>query len=291
MQPQDKTLSEQYRDFVGRRTDEGRLSCLALDRKNRRHISTLARRNISTTSQLIEALPELPTKLKDFALWWFMVTRDRRAETTLLALLKNDSDCRLMCAATLSSIGGSRSRREFIRIGRRELAATNPDRRWLDAAIQGLKMYSRDSADVDDVLVAIYERVDLPGWLRGDAGDALGCRSRIRDRRTGLFRRTWTTARNGLFDPDIEVKFWSMYVVMSLAGSFDSRRSNAIFADALPQLRKIAKTDHRLAPGFWWPMSAEAVDAIYVIKHGQGRDNDAGMRWLGNTERGPMIRD
>jgi hypothetical protein len=291
MKQHDKTLSEQYRDFVDRRTDEARLSCLAFDRKNRRHISTLACRNISTTSQLIAALPELPANLKDFALWWFMVTRERRAETTLLAMLKSDNDRRLMCAAALSSIGGSRSRREFVRIGQRELAAANPDRHLLDVVIQGLKMCIGETAEIDELLLTIYERVDLPGWLRGDAGDALGCCSRIMDRRTTDFRRAWTTARNGLFDNDIEVKFWSMYVVMQLANTFDSRRSNAIFADALPQLRKIAKTDHRLAPGFWWPMSAEAEDAMYVIKHGQGRDNDAGMRWLGNTERGPMIRD
>lgn len=291
MQRHDQKLSEQYSDFVGRRTDEGRLSCLELDRKNRRHISTLARRNITTTSQLIAALPELPAKLKDFVLWWFMVTCERRAETTLLAMLKRDSGCRLMCAAALSSIGGSRSRREFIRIGRRELAAAIPDRHLLDEVIQGLKRYTGETAEIDELILTIYERVDLPGWLRGDAGDALGCCSRIMDRRTKLFRRAWTTARNGLFDADIEVKFWSMYVVMQLANSFDPRRSNAIFAEALPQLRKIAKTDHRLAPGFWWPMSAEAEDAIHVIRHGQGRENDAGMRWLGNRDRGPMIRD
>ncbi len=291
MKRAEKALSEQYSDFVDQRTDEARLSCLAFDRKNRRHISTLARRNISTTSQLIAALPELPAKLKDFALWWFMVTRERRAETTLLAMLKNDSDCRLMCAATLSSIGGSRSRREFVRIGKCELAAANPDRHLLNEVILGLKMCISETAEIDELLLTIYERVDLPGWLRGDAGDALGCCSRIMDRRTKAFRRAWTTARNGLFDTDIEVKFWSMYVVMSLADRSDSRRSNAIFVEALPQLRKIAKTDHRLAPGFWWPMSAEAEDAIYAIKHGRGQEDDASMRWLGNTERGPMIRD
>jgi hypothetical protein len=291
MQRHDKTLSEQYRDFADRRTDEARLSCLAFDRKNRRHISTLARRNITTTSQLIAALPELPTKLKDFALWWFMVTRERRAEMTLLLMMKNDNHNRVSCAATLSAIHGSRSRREFIRIGRHELAQAFPDRHWLGAVIQGLKLGSDDSNDVDEILVTIYERVDLPGWLRGDAADALGGRNRVGDRRTRVFRRAWTTALQGLFEVDIEVQFWSMYIVMSVAHTFDPRRSNALFSKALPQLRKIAKTDHRLAPGYWWPMSAEAEDAIYAIENGSPPERDASDKWLGNTERGPMIRD
>lgn len=291
MKQRTATLSEQYSEFVNQRSEERRLSCLALDRKNRRHISTLARRGIVNLPDLIVALPELPRTLKDFSIWWFLITRERDAEKTLLAILKTDKDSRLMCAAALASIAGSRSRRAFIRIGKQELAAENPDRDWLDAVIQGLKLQNDESGEVDELLLRIFERVDLPGWLRGDAGDALGCRPQIRDRRTKLFRRAWTTARNGLSDTDIEVQFWSMYVVMCLANHFDSGRTNSVFAEALPRLRKIAKTDHRLAPGFWWPMSAEAEDTIYVIKNGNGRENDAATRWLGNKERGPMVRD
>jgi hypothetical protein len=84
-----------------------------------------------------------------------------------------------------------------------------------------------------------------------------------------------------------------MYVIMQLAQNDSSKpkRSNDCFAAALPRLREIAANDHRLAPGYWWPMSAEAEDAIDVIENGNGRENDAGERWLGNTERGPMIRE
>lgn len=285
------TLSEQYSELVNQRSEESRLSCLALDRKNRRHISALARRGIVNFTDLIVALPELPTTLKDFSIWWFLVTRERDAEKTLLEIIKTDKELRLMCAAALGSIGGSRSRRAFIRIGNHELAAENPDRHWLDAVIQGLKLQTDQSGEVDELLLRIFERADLPGWLHGDAGDALGFRPRINDRRTKLFRRAWTTARNGLSDTDIEVQFWSMYVMMCLAKDSGSGRTNAVFAEALPRLRKIAKTDHRLAPGFWWPMSAEAEDTIYVIKNGNGRENDAATRWLGNKERGPMIRN
>ena len=143
------------------------------------------------------------------------------------------------------------------------------------------------------MLLTIYERTDLPGWLRGNAGDAMGFCSPLQDRRTSFFRRAWTTALNGLDHTDIEVQFWSMYVIMQLAqnDSSNRKRSNACFAAALPRLREIAANDHRLVPGFWWPMSAEAEDAIYVIEHGNGRENDAGERWLGNAGRGPMIRE
>jgi hypothetical protein len=291
MQRHDKTLTEQYREFVDRRPADSRVNWSALDQKRRRHISTLARRNIATVSELIEQLPDLPAKLKDFALWWFSVTRERRAEKSVLAMMKSGSHNKITCAATLSAIHGSRSRREFIRIGRRELAQAIPDRHWLNAVVQGLKLGSDDSNDVDEILVTIYERVDLPGWLRGDAADALGGRNRIRDRRTSVFRRAWTTALQGLFEVDIKVQFWSMYIVISIADTFDPRRSNELFSKALPQLRKIAKTDHRLAPGYWWPMSAEAEDAIYAIENGSPPERDASDKWLGNTERGPMIRD
>ncbi|HEY4260574.1 MAG TPA: hypothetical protein VGM98_10445 [Schlesneria sp.] len=291
MKSPDKTLSEQYSDHVNGRTATPGVNWSALDQKRRRHISTLARRNISTVSELIEQLPDLPDKLKDFALWWFSITRERRAEKAVLAMMKGGNHDRITCAATLSAIHGSRSRREFIRIGRHELAQAIPDRHWLDAVVQGLKLGSDDSNDVDEILVTIYERADLPGWLRGDAADALGGRNRVGDRRTSVFRRAWTTALQGLFDVDIEVQFWSMYIVMSVAHTFDPRRSNALFSKALPQLRKIAKTDHRLAPGYWWPMSAEAEDAIYAIENGSPPERDASDKWLGNTERGPMIRD
>ena len=240
---------------------------------------------------MIDSLPKLPQRLKEFGIWFLYEHRPRGAETTLLSMLHNDPSVLPNCAWVLGMMQSQRVASKFIRIAKTQLAAATPDRKWLDAVIQGIKMTS--NPEVEEVLVTIYERTDLPGWLRGDAGDALGCCSRVRDRRTGLFRRALRTALEGLDDADIEMQFWSMYVLMQLAQNdySNSKRSNAGFAAALPRLRKIAATDHRLAPGFWWPMSAEAEDAIYIIKHGNGRENDAGERWLGNEERGPMIRE
>ena len=274
MKQADQKLAELYTAFVAKRSEESRVSCADFDCKNGRCVARLAARGVTTMDELIAALPTLPPKLKDFGIWWLCVSRIRRAESILLRMLHDDPQFRLSCASTLSSIGGRRSIRQFIQIGKAQLASPSPDRKWLDVVIQGLKMGPSNSPEAEEVLLTIYERTDLPGWLRGDAGDALGCCSQLHDRRTRFFRRAWTTALNGLDDADIEVQFWSMYVLMQLAQNYSSnpKRANARFAVVLPRLRKIAATDHRLAPGYWWPMSGEAEDAIYIIKHGNGRE-------------------
>ncbi len=293
MKRADRKLAEQYVDFVRRRSDESRSSCQQFDRKNHRNIARLTARGVTTVNELIAVLPQLPPKLKAFGIWWVQVTKPRSAEKTLLRMLHDDPPYRQSYASALGMIGGRRSIRHFLRIGRTQLASKSPDRNWLEAVIQGIKFANNPSPDIEEMLLAIYERTNLPGWLRGDAADALGCCGQLRDRRTTFFRRAWETARNGIGETDIEVKFWSMYVIMQLAQSnFSNRtRSNAMFTSALPQLLEIAATDHRLAPGYWWPMSAEAEDAIAVIETGHHQENDAGHRWQGHPERGPMNRD
>lgn len=291
MKRADRKLAELYGDFVGRRSEESRSHCKEFDREKRRHIGRLTARGVTTVNELIAVLPQLPPKLKEFGIWWFQVTRLRSAEGTLLRMLHDDPPYRQWCASALAGIGGRRSIRQFIRIGRTQLTSKSPDRNWLAAVIQGIKCFRNPSREAGEMLLTIYERTDLPGWLRGDAADALGCCGQLFDRRTSFFRRAWAAARNGIGDADIEVKFWSMYVIMQLAQNSNRKRSNVLFTAALPRLREIAATDHRLAPGYWWPMSAEAEDAIAVIETGNGRENDAAVRWQGNRERGPMIRD
>jgi hypothetical protein len=95
-----------------------------------------------------------------------------------------------------------------------------------------------------------------------------------------------------LTDASIDVQFWSMYLIMQLCSSFTSQqrpRAND-FKSALPRLRQIAANDHRLAPGYWWPMSAEAEDAIGAIT-GDPPEVDAGERWPGTQARGEGNRD
>ena len=59
---------------------------------------------------------------------------------------------------------------------------------------------------------------------------------------------------------------------------------------ALPRLRKFAEHENRLAPGFWWPMSAEAEDVICCIKDGQWSNPDAGTADI-HRERGEWDHD
>lgn len=280
-------LSELYRAFVAERPYQPGSWA---NRENVRAISRLAARSITTAAELIDSLPTLPSKLMLFGIWWLGQTKPPGTERVLLRLLHDDPTVRLTCAHTLGMLEGRRTIREFIRIGTTQLSSSIPDTKWLEAVIPGLK-WTDDSAAVD-ILVTIYERTDLPGWLRGDAGDALGCTSQLHDRRTRIFQRVWAAAQRGIHEPDIEVVFWSMYVIMQLATncySDGNRRSNRRFDTVLPRLREIAATDQRLAPGFWWPMSGEAQDAIEVIETGTGPQIDAGHRWQGNKERGPCI--
>ena len=145
-----------------------------------------------------------------------------------------------------------------------------------------------------EVLATIFERTDLPGWLRDVAVDKLGCCAFVRDCRTRLFRRCRDAAIRGLEEDSIHVQFGSMYLIGSLCSDYAPDRQHSRpdgCESALPRLRKIAANDHRLSPGYWWPMSAEAKDVIYCIKRRQWPSLDAADRWLGNTERGEWIRD
>jgi hypothetical protein len=204
---------------------------------------------------------------------------------------KSGRGVRVACADALYRLkAGKRVTQIFIKIGKRELASGCPNRHWLEAVILGLGS-PEDPAAVE-LLVNIFTRTDLPGWVRGDVADKLGCVGLVRDRRKKLFLRCRESALRGLNDASIDVQFWSMYLIMQLCGSFRSRqrpRAND-FKSALPRLRQIAANDHRLAPGYWWPISAEAEDVIAAIT-GDRPELDTGERWLGSKARGESNRD
>ena len=78
-----------------------------------------------------------------------------------------------------------------------------------------------------------------------------------------------------------------MYVIGSLASNRQTQvRSADPLRAAIPGLLDIAENDHRLAPGYWWSMSAEAEDVIHCIENGTWPEIDAAERWQGNKERG-----
>ena len=288
MKRSDISLTQLFADFVAKRTEESRVNCAKSDRKNAGQIKRLALHGVTTTRELVDALPRLPTGLRDFGIWWVSRVKARGAQDVLLQLFRDEPKCRLSCASALSFLGGKKAAREFIQIGETQLAMPKPDSDWLYAVIQGLKFPECPRAE--EILLTIFERTDLAAWLRGDAGDALSRCPQLEDRRTNFFRRAWKTAMEGIFDMEIEIQFWSMYVIANLALNdySHSRRSNHRFHPALPQLHDMKANDHRFAPGLWWPMSAEAEDVICVINTGHWPEHDAGDRWNGNASRGPM---
>ncbi|MDX1968316.1 MAG: hypothetical protein SFV23_14155 [Planctomycetaceae bacterium] len=279
-------LTVLHREFVLSRDDESRRNCQDMDRKHARQIRRLAQKGVATVGDLIVALPDLPASSQDLGIWLIFVLKIPRAASALRKLLLNPR-VRVQVAWTLDFMRPRpNTDRILLKHGRRELDSAQPDRSWLDAAVQGLA--NSESAEAADMLVTIYERTDLPGRLRGDAADKLGCVSLVHDRRRRLYRRCRDGAMRGIFEDDIEVQFWSMYLLMILAKR-NGRETHFIdrdLAPALPRLKQIAAEDHRLAPGYWWPMSAEAEDAISCIEHGCQLQPDAADRWIHNTERG-----
>jgi hypothetical protein len=81
-----------------------------------------------------------------------------------------------------------------------------------------------------------------------------------------------------------------MYVIGSLCSVFGARRTiDRTLRSALPALRRIARHDHRLSPGFWWPMSAEAEDVIECIEQGVWPEPDAATSWQGKSDCEKMV--
>ena len=258
-------------------------------KRDRQRISQLRRFGIETVDELITALPVQSIKTIEWAaglLWWLKV---KKAAPVLWRLMRRP-ELKLICATAIGLLDSKTFQRKFAALGKRELVCADPCVEKLHAVVLGLRY--ADTPEAVEVLVSIFERNDLPDWLRGDAADHLGTCYPARDRRTRLFQRTVNAAIAGL-DDDIYMRFGSMYVLASFAwrsGAVRRSQTNRVFELALPRLREIAKHDTRLSPGFWWPMSAEAEDAIGCIETGSWPEPDAADRWSHNTKRGEWDR-
>lgn len=252
-----------------------------------RTIRRLLKRDITTVRDLIERLPALPYRLQNDGIDLISRFDIRQATPVLLEILPKKA-IRLAVSSALSFLPETRRViRTFIEAGQRELASNCPDFRWLWAAVLGLG--NADDPQATEVLLTIFERQDLPGWLRGDAGDKLGCHETIHDQRSILHRRSLAAAILGISEESIEVQFWSLYLIGSLASNKRiGDRTRKQLRSALPRIREIAASDHRFAPGYWWPMSAEAEDIVHCIRYGTWKNPDASERWLGSGQHGPM---
>lgn len=274
-------LATLYRGFLEQWAAANSSQNPAVHQERVQGLRRLKSRGVVTVANLLERLPGLSLNLKQFGIQLIMLLRIQQSIPILLDLM-SDPKIRVSCAAAFQSLNSHKSvTRRFLTIGDRELNATSPDHLWLDAVIYGLG--HSDDPRAAELLVTIFERTDLPGWLRGNAADKLGCCDPVRDRRTRLFRRCRAAALQGLADSSIEVQFWSMYVIGSLCseGKWPRRSTLTGFESAIPKLREFALHDHRLSPGFWWPISAEAEDVIECIETGHWPTKEAGVRWQG----------
>jgi hypothetical protein len=284
-------LAALYSRFLAQQSQESRERCATVNRDRARKLGRLQRQGVITVADLLGRLTCLSPGLKQFGIELITLLKIQQAIPILLDLIF-DRTVRMSCAVALEFLKPDRRVTQFfLRISNRELASASPDRNWLEAAVYGLR-FCNDRRAVE-LLVTIFERFDLPGWLRGDAADKLGCADIICDRRTRLFQRCRDAALRGLDDESIEVQFGSMYVIGSLCSDGTRRRRSTLTGceAALPRLHQIAANDQRLSPGYWWPMSAEAEDVINCIRVGCWPNPDAGDRWLGNPARGEWNRD
>lgn len=279
-------LATLYGQLVAQWSAEGLAQLRVVHRERIQGLRRLEKQGVVTVGDLLERLPDLSLSLKQFGIQVIMILKIRKSIPVLLDLM-SDAEIRVSCASAFQSLKpGANVTQRFLTIGYRELNATSPNHLWLDAVVYGLGYI--DDSRAAELLVTIFERTDLPGWLRGNAADKLGCCDFVGDRRTRLFRRCRTAALQGLTDHSIDVQFWSMYVIGSLCSDRVWPRRSKLngFEPALPRLREFAAHDHRLSPGFWWPMSAEAEDIIECIKTGRWPVKDAAERWQGKTTRG-----
>jgi hypothetical protein len=254
------------------------------------NLARLRERHVVKVGDLLARLSSLPPTLRHFGVDLMGTLEIYEAVPVLLDLM-SDQAVRMQCASTLCFMkpGWRKIEQFFVRKGRQEMASCTPDRDWLEAVVH--RLGHSDNRPAVDLLLAIFERADLPGWLRGDAADKLGCRPFMHDRRTRFFRRCRDAALRGLKHDSIYVQFGSMYLIGSLCSN---RRGGSISCGcetALPRLRKIASNDHRLSPGFWWPMSAEAEDVICCVTKGHWPELDAGERWTDTSKRGEWERE
>jgi hypothetical protein len=284
-------LTVLYSRFLARQGDDWCIRFAKVCRERRRALKRLNKSGVVTIADLLARFSGLSTHGKQSAIDLINLCEIRQATPVLLAALP-DRSVRMMCADVLGRLNNGATQKVFLEIGRRELGSNQPDPDWLDVVVRGLR-YS-DSPKSADLLISIFERRDLPGPLRGNAGDKLGCHPHLRDRRTSLYRRCRDAALRGLSDDSIDVQFWSMYVIASQCNVAGSRRKiDNRFRSALPRLRELAK-DKRHAPGIWWPMSAESEDAIACIENGIWPEPDAADRWQrhsgrGNSMDGPLV--
>jgi hypothetical protein len=268
-------MLDDYRRFVGERSDEERTRCSEFDSKNLAKLRRLAKSGITTYDELIRALPSLPLKTRHFAAWLLGTQEVSRAAPALLQLVLANDAARGAAAVAIRRLENRKAIRAVARRAQFELRQERPSIELIESAVWCLK--SAPGKDASETLLEIYEREDLPARIRGDAADALTWDLDRIDRRSRDYRRRVAAALKALQSESAELRFWTMFLIAQLAcaRTRSGRRPRAgDLAKALPALRRIAREERAVYSNLW-PYSEEAKDAIYCIEHGAWPSPDA----------------
>ncbi len=167
-------LAVLYSQFVERQPAEWQSRFQGVTRHRARMVARLLKHGVVKVSDLLRRLSQLPDTSRLFGINTISLFRIRQGIPVLLELLLDrHRGLRIACADALSRLKPRRNvTRVFVEIGNRELKSSNPDRHWIETVIYGVG--SPDDAEAVELLITIFDREDLPGWVRGDAADKLG---------------------------------------------------------------------------------------------------------------------
>src|SRR5262249_3610449 len=113
-----------------------------------------------------------------------------------------------------------------------------------EAARRSAAAYALGGADdaraIEPLLRTLGNRADAPG-VRGHAAEALSSLWRYVDGLPApLSRALVDTLIEGLRDPSVEARFWCCFAFIAVKAP-----------EALPELERLAATDHAVLPGWW----------------------------------------
>ncbi|WP_248360211.1 HEAT repeat domain-containing protein [Anaeromyxobacter oryzae] len=209
-----------------------------------RGLRLLRNESIRSFATLIRALPHL----RGLAGWTairLLERRGRRIASALVPILTlADNPIAAEASKVLANIGGARARRGCIR-----LLESDAPKSARYAATHALA-FMRDDEAARTVVALVVDQHEDPE-IRGQAAEGLD----YFGREGGPHRRlAIRTALRGLGDPSPVVRFWCAFALGAMRHK-----------PAIPTLRKLARRDKAVCPG-WWRVCDEAADAIAVIE-------------------------
>lgn len=106
----------------------------------------------------------------------------------------------------------------------------------------------------------VLKNIEDSPTVRAQVAENLGSLYQFTDRQSRFYKEAVNALIESLADKSPEVRFWSVFAL----GSMRERK-------ALRALRKLAKSDKAVCPG-WWAIKVEAKDAIQVIRGSEWPD-------------------